>query len=253
MCLVLLAIGQSDHYPIILAGNRDEFHARPTQKANWWPDKPNLVGGRDLQAGGTWLAVHRKGRFATVTNFRDAEPASARFLSRGHLVTKFLESDQSPLAYLHAVDGSRYAGFNLVVGDTDHVAYLSNRGDGPREMPAGLYGLSNALLDAPWDKVLRSKRGLAALLDRNAVNETTLLRLLEDRDVGPVDDAESKRLGFTIARAITAPFIVTPDYGTRCSTVVTADRSGRWQIVERRFDPRGVSNGESRFTFDADA
>lgn len=253
MCLVLLAIRQSDQYPIILAGNRDEFHARPTQKANWWPDKPNVVGGRDLQAGGAWLALHRDGRFATVTNYRDAEPASAKFLSRGHLVTEFLESDRSPLAYLRSIDGSRYAGFNLIAGDANNAAYLSNRGATAHEMPPGLYGLSNALLDAPSNKVVRSKQGLAALLDRNTVNETTLLRLLDDRDVGPVDDAESKRLGFTKARAITAPFIVTPDYGTRCSTVVTADSSGRWQIVERRFDSRGVSNGESRFAFDTRA
>ncbi|MDH3481955.1 MAG: NRDE family protein, partial [Gammaproteobacteria bacterium] len=94
MCLVVLAVGQSQEYPLILAGNRDEFHARPTQKAHWWSDKPNIVGGRDLQAGGTWLALHRDGRYAAVTNFRDAEPVSPGFRSRGHLVMEFLESDQ---------------------------------------------------------------------------------------------------------------------------------------------------------------
>ena len=249
MCLVLLAIGQSDQYPIILAGNRDEFHARPTRTASWWPDKPDIVGGRDLQAGGTWLGLHRNGRFATVTNFRDAEPVSAKFLSRGQLVTEYLEGKQRPLDYLEAIDGSRYAGFNLFVGDFGVTAYLSNRGADPRELPAGLYGLSNALLDTPWDKVVRSKQGLASLLDRNTVNETTLLRLLDDRNVGPVDNEDAERLGFTTARAITAPFIVTPDYGTRCSTVVTADNVGRWQFVERRFDADGTANGESRFTF----
>ncbi len=117
MCLVVLAIGQSKEYPLILAGNRDEFHSRPTQKADWWPDNPDVVGGRDLQAGGTWLALHRNGRFATVTNFRDAQPVSPRFRSRGHLVTEFLESDQPPLQYLEAIDGPAYAGFNLIVGD----------------------------------------------------------------------------------------------------------------------------------------
>jgi uncharacterized protein with NRDE domain len=245
----VLSIGQSAQYPLILAGNRDEFHGRPTQRADWWPDKPDIVGGRDLQAGGTWLALQRRGRFATVTNYRDAEPVSAKFRSRGHLVTGFLESDRSPLDYLAAVDGPSYAGFNLIVGDARKAAYLSNRGGELRELPAGLYGLSNALLDGPWDKVERSKRGLATLLDRDAVNETTLLRLLADRSLGPVEDVEANRLDFATAHAITAPFIVTPEYGTRCSTVVIADHSGQWRMIERRFDRQGVSIGECRFTF----
>ncbi len=249
MCLVVLAIGQSNQYPLILAGNRDEFHARPTQKADWWPDKPDVVGGRDLQAGGTWLALHRNGRFATVTNYRDAEPVSAKFRSRGHLVTEFIESDQPPLDYLEAIDGPSYAGFNLIVGDGDETAYLSNRGAKPSKLRVGLYGLSNALLDAPWDKVERSKRALSTLLDSDTVNETTLLRLLDDRAVGPIEEVDAKRLGFATAHAITAPFIVTPEYGTRCSTVVIADRSGRWRMTERRFDAQGVSIGESQFTF----
>ena len=249
MCLVVLAVGQSQEYPLILAGNRDEFHARPTQKAGWWSDKPDIFGGRDLQAGGTWLALHRNGRFATVTNFRDAEAASPRLRSRGHLVTEFLESDQPPLRYLDAIDGPAYAGFNLIVGDVHDVAYLSNRDGGPRALPAGLYGLSNELLDGPWDKVRRSKEGLTKLLDRNAVNETTLLRLLDDRSKGPIEEVVSRGLGFARAHSITAPFIVMPEYGTRCSTVVLADSSGKWRMIERRFDAQGVSSGESRITF----
>jgi uncharacterized protein with NRDE domain len=249
VCLVVLAIGQSTQFPLILAGNRDEFHGRPTMRADWWPDKPHIVGGRDLQAGGTWLALHRNGRFATVTNYRDAEPVSAKFRSRGHLVTEFLESNQRPLDYLALIEGPAYAGFNLIVGDAGQVAYLSNRGGAPRELPAGLYGLSNALLDGSWDKVERSKGRLAALLHQDAVNETTLLRLLGDRQLGPIEDVESERLGFAKAHAMTAPFIVTPEYGTRCSTVVTADQKGRWLMTERRFDRDGVASGESRFAF----
>ena len=249
MCLVVLAIGQCKEHPLILAGNRDEFHARPTQKAGWWPDKPDIVGGRDLQAGGTWLSLHRNGRFATVTNFRDAVPVSPRFRSRGHLVTEFLESDQTPLQYLAAIDGAAYAGFNLIVGDIHDIAFLSNRDGGPRALPPGLYGLSNELLDGPWDKVRRSKEGLAALLAQDAVNETTLLRLLDDRGKGPIEEVDSSNLGFARAHAITAPFIVMPEYGTRCSTVVLADGSGKWRMIERRFDAQGVPTGESRITF----
>lgn len=249
MCLVVLAVGQSPKYPLILAGNRDEFHARPTRKAEWWADKPDVVGGRDLQAGGTWLSLHRKGRFATVTNYRDAEPASAKFRSRGHLVTEFLESEQSPLEYVSAVDGDRYAGFNLIVGDAGQVAYVSNRDAGPCELTAGIYGLSNALLDGPWDKVERSKRGLRKLLEHDAVNETELLRLLDDRRLGAAEEVEPGPLGFATMHAITAPFIVTPNYGTRCSTVVLADSAGSWRLTERRFDAAGAAIGNSRYAF----
>lgn len=249
MCLIVLAIGQDPKYPLILAGNRDEFHTRPTQKADWWADKPDIVGGRDLQAGGTWLAVHRSGRFATVTNHRDAEPSSAKFRSRGHLVTEFLECDVTPLEYANAVDGERYAGFNLIVGSGGEVAYVSNRGSDPRQLTAGIYGLSNALLDAPWDKVERSKARLQELLTSGAVNETTMLRLLDDRRLGPIVEVESGPHDFAIMRAITAPFIVTPDYGTRCSTVVFFDDTGTWQMTERRFDATGTAIGDSRYSF----
>lgn len=253
MCLIVLAIAQSSQYPLILAGNRDEFHGRPTQKAGWWPDKPDVVGGRDLQAGGTWLALHRKGRFATVTNYRDAEPTAANFRSRGHLVTEFLESDLSPLEYLRTIRGDLYAGFNLIVGVDEEVAYLSNRGADARLLAAGVYGLSNALLNGPWHKVESSKRGLSDLLDEDSVNESSLLRLLDDRTLGPIGEVDTTRLDFAVAHAITAPFIVTPEYGTRCTTIVLANAEGSWRLTERRFDADGKSTGESRFAFSSRA
>ena len=249
MCLVVLAIGQSPEYPLVLAGNRDEFHARPTAAARWWADKPHILGGRDLQAGGTWLALHRNGRFATVTNYRDAVPVSPRFRSRGFLVTEFLETDDSPQRFAESLDGSAYAGFNLIIGDTDSVAYVSNRGAQARELEPGVYGLSNALLDGPWHKVEKSKRGLADLLQQQVVNESSLLRLLNDRNKATVSEVDTEYLDFDRAHAITAPFIVLPEYGTRCSTVVTADREGRWRLIERRFDAAGVARGDSRFSF----
>ena len=250
MCLVVLSIGQHPDYPLILAAHRDEFHARPTQDAHWWPDQPDIAGGRDLQAGGTWLATHRSGRFATVTNFRDAKPTSPEHRSRGELVTGFLAGEREPQDYLDTIDGDAYAGFNLIVGTTTDVAYLSNREDGSRTLQPGVYGLSNALLDGPWDKVERSKQALVRLLDRNAINESSLMRLMNDRDKGPVEEVEKGRLEFSVAHAITAPFIVMPHYGTRCTSIVLADSRGKWQIIERRFDASGARAGESRFAFE---
>lgn len=251
MCLIVLNTGQHPEYPLILAANRDEFHARPTQEAHWWPDRPDILGGRDLQAGGTWLALHRNGRFATVTNFRDAVPSSPMLLSRGHLVTGFLESKLEPRAYLETIRESAYAGFNLIVGTASEVAYLSNHEEGTRRLPAGTYGLSNALLDGPWHKVERSKAELASLVASGKVNESRLLRMMNDRAKAPVVEVETDRLDFKTAHAITAPFIVMPDYGTRCTTIVLADNNGHWHFVERRFDPAGKPIGDSRFSFSA--
>ncbi len=249
MCLIALNVGEHPDYPLIIAANRDEFHARPTQAAHWWPDKPDILGGRDLQAGGTWLALHRNGRFATVTNFRDAVPTTPMLLSRGHLVTGFLESKLNPRDYLDTIRGSAYAGFNLIVGTANEVAYLSNREEGTRALTPGTYGLSNALLDGPWHKVERSKSRLASLVSEGDIDESRLLRLMDDRDKGPADEADTERFDFETAHAITAPFIVMPDYGTRCTTIVLVDRKGNWSFVERRFDPAGQPAGESKFSF----
>lgn len=248
MCLVVLAFGKHADYPLIVAGNRDEFHARPAAGADWWSDRDGVLGGRDLLAGGTWLALDRRGRFAAVTNYHDAEPRDPGLLSRGFLVTGFLESALPPLDYLATIDGDRYAGFNLLVSDGASLAYLSNRGVDPVELGHGIYGLANATLDAPWSKVVRSKNRLAALLETDSLDDEGLFRLLGDRERGPADEAHVNRLPFETAHAITAPFIVGQEYGTRCSTVVRAAGDGSWEFAERRFDSLGRMTGESRFS-----
>jgi uncharacterized protein with NRDE domain len=251
MCLVVIGWQKHSDFPLIVAGNRDEFHSRPTREVHWWPDKPDIVGGRDLQAAGTWLALHRNGRFATVTNYRDAEPPTAGRRSRGHLVTDFLESSDESLTYLNGIDGEAYAGFNLLVSDGDSLAWSSNRGDGARVLPPGVYGLSNALLDSPWHKVARSKAGLEQLIGQNKVNESELLRLLNDRTRAPVNEVETGRLPFNTAHSISAPFIVLPDYGTRSSSVALCDKAGNWRLHERRFDPGGKIKGDTTISIAA--
>ena len=253
MCLLVVAIRSHPLLPLIVAGNRDEFHARPTREAHWWPDQPDIVGGRDLQAGGTWLAMNRRGRFAAVTNYRDARHESGRLRSRGHLITDFLTSGRAPLDYLQSIDAGGYGGFNLLVAEGRDAAYLSNRGAAMRTLAPGVYGLSNATLDEAWTKVTRSRSRLQALIADDAVDETNLFRLLSDREKGSADEVEANDLSFTTAYALTAPFIVLPEYGTRCSTILTRDREGEVRFVERRFDEQGRTTGESGFSFESAA
>ena len=249
MCLLIIAIDQHPELPLIVAGNRDEFHSRPTQDAHWWPDQPDTLGGRDLQAGGTWLAVNKRGRFAAVTNFRDAQREHRPLQSRGHLVTGFLGGSDSPVDHTRMIDGDQFGGFNLLLAEPGSAAYLSNRGAPTRGLEAGVYGLSNATLDDPWTKVTRSKTKLVELLSADDVNETTLLRLLDDRDKGSPDEVESNGLSFSMAHALTAPFVLNAEYGTRCSTVVTLSSSGQVRFVERRFAPDGSPIGDSSYSF----
>jgi uncharacterized protein with NRDE domain len=249
MCLVLVAWQQDDALPLIVAGNRDEFHARLTEPLHWWSDKPQILAGRDLEAGGTWLAMGRNGRFATVTNFRDADHPQARFRSRGELVTGFIESAAGPLEYLQSIDGAHYAGFNLLVSDGERLAYASNRDGGrARELAPGLYGVANGGLDAPWHKTLVSKERMRQALSEG-VDTDGLLALLDDRERGPDDDVSAAVPGFAGAGALTAPFIVLPDYGTRSSTAVLLSNTGRVDVTERRFGPDGLQTGETRETF----
>lgn len=250
MCLVVVAFRQHDSLPLIIAANRDEFHSRPTEPAGWWRDRPDVIGGRDLEAGGSWLAMHKNGRVAFVTNQRDARRERPGLRSRGELVTTFLESRTAPADYLATIDTQVYAGFNLLVADGEQLAYLSNRGGGLRELGPGIYGQSNATLDEPWTKVVRTKARLASMIESDDVDEDRLLAMLADPDRGTLDEAQSNGLSPDFAHALTAPFIVTPEYGTRCSTVVSVDAQGHARFVERRFDAAGRQTGESRFEFE---
>lgn len=185
-----------------------------------------------------------------MTNFRDAVPPSGGLRSRGHLVTDFLESELSPAEFLAEIDGDQYAGFNLLVANGGDLAYMSNRVTGRKSLAPGVYGVANAALDAPWSKVERSKAALSSLIDAGRANETNLISMLADREKAVVAEVEAGHLSFEQAHAMTAPFIVREDYGTRCSSVLLRDTAGRVRFTEIRFDARGNSTGRSDFSFD---
>lgn len=253
MCLVVFAWQAHPQYRLILAGNRDESHRRPTQDAHWWPDNDTILAGRDLQAGGTWLAIDKSGRFATVTNFREGQKSTGNLESRGTLVTDFVTGFQSLQQFESSISNTQYAGFSLLASDGESMSYFSNRDDLESKLDPGLYGLSNASLDTPWTKVIRAKAGLESLIENDAVNETELMRLLSDRKPAPVGAIDNEDLPFKIARAISAAFIVTPEYGTRSTTTLLWGRNDAIEFCERRFDPAGNATGESRFRFVANS
>ncbi len=183
MCLVLWAYYRHPRYQLVLAANRDEFYARPSAPAHRWPEAPDVLAGRDLEAGGTWLGVSERGRLALVTNYREPNRRAVGRRSRGWLTRDFLLENEPPAAYLERVlsEGNAYNGFNLLVGDTETLAYGSNRSDSIRVLAPGLYGLSNHLLGTRWPKVTRGLVAFEAILQHDSIDPEALLALLADR------------------------------------------------------------------------
>lgn len=250
MCLAVIALGVHPRYPVVVAANRDEFHARPTARASWWDE--GWLAGRDLEAGGTWLGVTRAGRIALLTNVRDPARHNPNAPSRGTLVTRVLADPATPAEALTAAiaDASEHNGFNLVVADGAHAHWGWNRGGAPRALESGIHGLSNASLDAPWPKVLRTKAAIAAWCESGDDDPSALVAVLADRTLAPDEALPSTGVTLEWERLLSAPFIVSERYGTRSSTIVTLDRDGHTRFVERSFDATGEPTGDVVETFE---
>jgi len=255
MCLIVLAWNASPSVRLAVAANRDEFFARPTAPAGWWDDAPDVLAGRDQQGGGTWMGVTRTGRFAALTNFRDlTAPRKGGAPSRGTLVGDFLRRKESAADYVARVQpgAGAFEGFNLLLSDGTELVSFSNVDETrPVALSPGVYGLSNHLLETPWPKVVTARERLERALAETPVLEDLegrLITLLRDRSLAP--DASLPETGLPLAweRALSAAFVVLPDYGTRSSTsvVVTA---GDVRFVERSFGAGRALLGEVREAF----
>ncbi|VVP72815.1 hypothetical protein PS910_01152 [Pseudomonas fluorescens] len=247
MCLIVFAWRPGNALPLVVAANRDEFHARPAQALAAWEDAPGVYAGRDLEAGGTWLGVGPGGRFAALTNIRDPQqPPGAR--SRGELVAAYLRGELGVEDYLDEVAqrSAQYSGFNLLIGDTRQLGFLHAQDVAPRLLEPGVYGLSNAGLDTPWPKLLKAREGLREVLDDPRAQR--LMNLLADDT--QVADAELPQTGVGLAteRLLSSVFIASQNYGTRASTVLIVDAKGRRQLIERSFGPFGGHLGEIELT-----
>ena len=244
MCLALVALHAHPRYPLVIAANRDEFHARAAEPAHWWPD--GILAGKDRVGGGTWFGVTRRGRWALVTNFREGVARDPHAPSRGELVTQALSAAQPPVvcAAQMAVDGERFHGFNLLIGDGPSAAYVSNRASGGIALGAGIHGLSNHLLETPWPKLVRSKVKLEAALSGGGDPIDAAFDLLADREQAAAAALPATGVSPQWERLLSSAFIVNADYGTRCSTVLTIDAAGAARFVERSFDALGGATGE---------
>lgn len=254
MCIAYLALRSHPDWPLFIAANRDEFHQRPALAAAPWHDHPDVIAGIDLQAGGTWLGITQQGRFGLLTNYREMGKQIADAPSRGDLVSSCLTTGISVADYVDTIsqEADAYNGFNLIAGDLDTASYLSNRSPVPgrQELGPGRYVVSNHLLDTPWPKAERLRHMLEQL-DMNSL--TGSLRAVFDalKETTPADDSDLPSTGLSLERErlLSSPFIISPDYGTRCSTVILVHKSGQALLSEISYDVGGVETRRHDWPF----
>ena len=246
MCIILIAYQAHREYPLVIAANRDEAYVRPTAPAAFWHDEPDILAGRDLEQGGTWLGLRRNGRVAAVTNFREGLPKREAPRSRGALVSGFLTGSDPPAPYMDRVQraSADYNGFILIAGDLETLYWYSNRGPAPAPIAPGVHGLSNHLLNTPWPKIRRSKEIVASLLSETEVELAAgLFELLADRSIAPDHELPETGVGLQRERELSPVFIAGDRYGTRASTVLLLHRDGSVFFCEKSFGPEGHQTG----------
>ena len=242
MCLIAIGWKLRDDYPLMLAANRDESFSRPAAPAAFWDDHQEVLAGRDLLQGGTWLGVTRSGRVAAVTNYRDGRRPKRGTRSRGWLVRDYLLAHDTPAGFLERVSATadQYDGFNLIAGTQTELLHYSNCSTQVSALSTGAHGLSNHLLNTPWPKVQHARQALTALADAPAETlPAALFALLADERSAPDEALPDTGVGLELERVLSTAFIRTPNYGTRCSTVLLVDRTGRVRFEERSFGPDG--------------
>lgn len=252
MCLVALDWQPDNDFTLRLVANRDEFLERPTEPMSWWLESTSaygLLAGKDLRAGGTWLALDRRGRIALLTNIRSGYVGKSAARSRGELAIRFVESDMKAQEFINSLQETiaDYGGFNMLVGDGKELSWFSNEHPAAHPLPAGIYVLSNQALDTPWPKVIKARQQLSESLARFE-SEFGELDILTDRAVAPDEQLPETGVPIEWERLLSAQTILTPTYATRSRCWLVANRLGV-DVLEQQLDSLGEVAEDRRFTW----
>lgn len=244
MCLIVFSYRQHPHYPFILAANRDEFLNRPTRAMQWWAEEDNqILAGKDLQAGGTWLGITKQGKFAAITNYRDFRNLKPDSPSRGPIIIDFLKSSSDALSFLNELDrkAGMYNGFNLLIGNiTDQLFYYSSFNSEIKEIQAGLHGISNAFMDTPWPKLLKARQLFSQATSQNEPDVNTMILYMADRETFPDELLPDTGIGIELERFLSSVAMKNDKYGTRSTTIVLAGKDQQVQIIEKEIDTESL-------------
>lgn len=255
MCLIIFSINQSPQFPLVMAANRDEFFRRPTVAMDWWRSDmagTDILAGKDLQSGGTWLAVSRDGLVTAVTNVRERQEQTAA-KSRGELPLLAQKYDSQSLTARLLPEREEYAGFNLVRVSPWAGWYFSNRDAQPgRVIDQGIYGLSNHLLQTPWPKLLKLRTQVDDLLQNSRADQTdqlhsTLIQQLQDTTPAPDERLPDTGVGLETERFLSSPFIKSEEYGTRATTIVSISDTGHIVVTEQSYGPNAQKSDCRQF------
>ena len=298
MCTLVLSYRQHPNFPLIVASNRDEFYHRPAARASFWADQPDLLAGRDLQNGGTWLGITKTGRFSALTNVRDMQSIRTDAPSRGDLVLSTLlhpspdldldlDSDSDPNPNPNSVSDSdpnpdsisisisdsdqgqdqnpypdalqsiqaaahQYNGFNLITGTLQQLYYYSNIHHQTEPLTPGTYVMSNAFLNTPWPKSIKTKTHFEALLRENRLDANDLFALMKDNETFPPEQLPNTGLSKEMEIKLSSTFIHTETYGTRCTTLLKIDSRGRVWFSEKTYE-HGEDAGTTTHEFSISA
>ncbi len=254
MCLINFHYNQHTNYKLIIAANRDEFYNRPTEQAHLWTDAPNIIAGRDLEKYGTWLGITKGGRFAALTNYRDPAHMVPNDNSRGALVSNYLTSSDTPEDYIKTIQKMKdyYNGFNLLLGNQDHLIYYNNIENKVQPVTKGTHSLSNHFLNTPWPKVETGKNSLKNYVtQQHKVDPEVLFDILKNDKMAKDEDLPCTGVDLSLERQLSPLFINMKDYGTRCSTVLLITKNNDVHFIERTYH-QGKYINEQEFKFKID-
>ena len=254
MCILFFAIEQHPQYPVIICANRDEFHQRPTQAMHWWPEKEDrqaILAGKDLQAGGTWLGLNKQGRFSALTNFRQPQFIDQNKKSRGDLVLQALAQNNDEIATVLANSAHHYNGFNLVFGQLNHLVCFDSVSQKQQPLTAGFHSLCNGALDDIWPKMALGQTQLTHAISAFAnqpVNIDKLFNLMQNAQQAKTENLPNTGVPLDLEQLLSSIFIVSPEYGTRTTNIITQDMEGNISIYDRSYNEQGIGIEEQRFS-----
>jgi uncharacterized protein with NRDE domain len=224
--------------------NRDEFYQRPTREAHWWDENESIFGGKDLQAGGSWLAVSKNGKMGAITNYRNPSRIIKNKISRGQILGAYMLSDLSEKKYIDEIVSlaESYEGYNLLFGSQDNLHHYSNINQKLSTITPGVHALSNHLLNTPWPKVEKAKKVMHKLIETgNVLDVEAAFKLFSDKQIAPDDQLPDTGIGLSYERYLSSIFIDIPQYGTRATTLLLIDNKNQVYFEEREYVLKTVS------------
>jgi uncharacterized protein with NRDE domain len=251
MCILFFAIKQHPKYPVIICANRDEFHQRPTQSMHWWP-KNNLLAsevlaGKDLQAGGTWLGLDRQGRFSALTNFRQPDLIDNNKQSRGELVLQALAQHDEEMTKKLAKSSHDYNGFNLVFGPLDKLICFDSVSQKQQVLDAGFHSLCNGALDDIWPKMALGQTKLAEAIKDHSLDIEQLFILMKNNQKAQTEHLPKTGVPLNWEQLLSSIFIISPEYGTRTTNIITLDDEGKISIYDQSYNEQGECINKQSF------